>query len=158
VRVGLGYDVHRLKAGRRLVLGGVEIPSGEGLEGHSDADVLIHALMDAMLGAAALGDIGLHFPPSDPAFKDVSSLYLLQQVVEMLRATGYRVGNVDVMVIAERPRLAPHVYEIRDRLSHVLGVPVERVSVKATTNEGLGPEGRSEGISAQAIALVERIE
>jgi 2-C-methyl-D-erythritol 2,4-cyclodiphosphate synthase len=158
MRVGLGYDVHRLTEGRRLVLGGVEIPSAQGLDGHSDADVVVHALSDALLGAAALGDIGQHFPPSDPSFKDVSSLYLLHQVVGMLTTEGYRVVNVDVMVIAERPTLAPYVNQIRSGLAHVLQVPEQSVSVKATTNEGLGPEGRREGISAQAVALLERIE
>ena len=158
MRVGLGYDVHRLTAGRRLVLGGVEIPSAQGLDGHSDADVVVHALSDALLGAAALGDIGQHFPPSDPSFKNVSSLYLLHQVVGMLTTEGYRVVNVDVMVIAERPTLAPYVNQIRSGLAHVLEVPEQSVSVKATTNEGLGPEGRREGISAQAVALLERIE
>jgi 2-C-methyl-D-erythritol 2,4-cyclodiphosphate synthase len=158
MRVGLGYDVHRLTEGRRLVLGGVEIPSAQGLDGHSDADVVVHALSDALLGAAALGDIGQHFPPSDPSFKNVSSLYLLHQVVGMLTTEGYRVVNVDVMVIAERPTLAPYVNQIRSGLAHVLQVPEQSVSVKATTNEGLGPEGRREGISAQAVALLERIE
>jgi 2-C-methyl-D-erythritol 2,4-cyclodiphosphate synthase len=158
MRVGLGYDVHRLTEGRRLVLGGVEIPSAQGLDGHSDADVVVHALSDALLGAAALGDIGQHFPPSDPSFKNVSSLYLLRQVVGMLTTEGYRVVNVDVMVIAERPTLAPYVNQIRSGLAHVLQVPEQSVSVKATTNEGLGPEGRREGISAQAVALLERIE
>jgi 2-C-methyl-D-erythritol 2,4-cyclodiphosphate synthase len=158
MRVGLGYDVHRLTEGRRLVLGGVEIPSAQGLDGHSDADVVVHALSDALLGAAALGDIGQHFPPSDPSFKNVSSLYLLHQVVGMLTTEGYRVVNVDVMVIAERPTLAPYVNQIRSGLAHVLEVPEQSVSVKATTNEGLGPEGRREGISAQAVALLERIE
>lgn len=158
MRVGLGYDVHRLAEGRRLVIGGVEIPSDQGLDGHSDADVVVHALMDALLGAAALGDIGQHFPPSDEHFKDISSLYLLELVVGMLGAVGYRVGNVDVMVVAEGPRLSPYVDEMRSSLAGVLKVSMQSVNVKATTNEGLGPEGRSEGISAQAVVLLERDE
>jgi 2-C-methyl-D-erythritol 2,4-cyclodiphosphate synthase len=158
MRVGLGYDIHRLKLGRRLVLGGVEIPFMEGLEGHSDADVVVHAVIDALLGAAGLGDIGGHFPTSDPSFKDVSSVELLHQVVGIVHTAGYRIGNVDAMVVAERPRLAPYVAEMRSALAHVLRVTEEAVSVKATTNEGLGSEGRGEGISAQAVALLERVE
>jgi 2-C-methyl-D-erythritol 2,4-cyclodiphosphate synthase len=158
MRVGLGYDVHRLKIGRRLVLGGVEIPFMAGLEGHSDADVVVHAVIDALLGAAALGDIGQHFPTSDPSFTDISSVELLQQVVGIVRTAGYRVGNIDAMVVAERPRLAPYVNEMRSVLAQVLQVSEQAVSVKATTNEGLGPEGRGEGISAQAVALLERVE
>jgi 2-C-methyl-D-erythritol 2,4-cyclodiphosphate synthase len=153
--MGLGYDIHALKQGRRLILGGVEIVSPVGLDGHSDADVVVHALIDALLGAAALGDIGQHYPPSDESFRDISSMDLLREVVGMVNATGYRVGNVDVTVVAETPRLAPYVREMRDGLARVLGVQVECVSVKATTKEGLGPEGRGEGMSAQAIAALE---
>jgi 2-C-methyl-D-erythritol 2,4-cyclodiphosphate synthase len=156
-RVGLGYDIHALKQGRRLVLGGVEIASALGLDGHSDADVVVHALIDALLGAAGLGDLGRHFPPSDEAYRGVSSMDLLQQAVVLIHVAGYRVGNVDVTVVAERPRLAPHVQEMRTGLARVLGVPVQDVSVKATTNEGLGPEGRGEGMSAQAIAALEQL-
>lgn len=158
MRVGLGYDAHRFKQGRRLFLGGVEIASPLGLDGHSDADVVLHALMDALLGAAALGDIGQHFPPSDPTFKDASSSMLLRQVMDMLSAAGYRVRNVDVVVVAEQPRLSPHVNEIRTGLAATLCISLQAVSVKATTNEGLGPEGRGEGISAQAVCLLEEIE
>ena len=158
MRVGLGYDVHRLKIGLRLVLGGVEIPFTAGLEGHSDADVVVHAVIDALLGAAALGDIGQHFPNTDPNFKDVSSVELLHQVVGIVQAAGYRIGNIDAMVVAERPRLAPYIHEMRSVLATVLQVPEQAVSVKATTNEGLGLEGRGEGISAQAVALLERVE
>lgn len=155
MRVGIGYDIHRLKAGRQLWLGGVQIPFELGLEGHSDADVILHALMDALLGAAALGDIGQHFPPSDPAFKDVSSALLLRRVVEMLDTRGYRVGNVDVSVVAELPKLSPYVDDMRAKLANLLLVSKEDVSVKATTNEGLGPEGRGEGISAHAICALQ---
>jgi 2-C-methyl-D-erythritol 2,4-cyclodiphosphate synthase len=158
MRVGIGYDIHRLKEGRPLMLGGVQIASSLGLDGHSDADVVIHALMDALLGAAALGDIGQHFPPGDPAFKDVSSVLLLRQVTQMLRVNGYRVGNVDVTVIAEQPALAPYVNTIRAGLADVLGIALRDVGMKATTNEGLGPEGRGEGISAQAVAVLERLK
>lgn len=155
MRVGIGYDIHRLKAGRQLWLGGVQIPFELGLEGHSDADVILHALMDALLGAAALGDIGQRFPPSDPAFKDVSSALLLRRVVEMLDTRGYRVGNVDVSVVAELPKLSPYVDDMRAKLANLLLVSKEDVSVKATTNEGLGPEGRGEGISAHAICTLQ---
>jgi 2-C-methyl-D-erythritol 2,4-cyclodiphosphate synthase len=154
--VGLGYDIHALKRGRKLVLAGVEIPSAVGLDGHSDADVAVHALMDALLGAAALGDIGQHFPPTDPSFKDASSMDLLRRVSMLIGAAGYQVGNVDVMVVSEGPRLAPYIHEMRNQLAGVLKIPVGSVSVKATTNEGLGPEGRWEGVSAQAVALLER--
>jgi 2-C-methyl-D-erythritol 2,4-cyclodiphosphate synthase len=136
----------------------VEIPFAVGLEGHSDADVVVHAVIDALLGAAALGDIGQHFPNSDPSLKDASSIELLHQVVRIVRDAGYRVGNIDTMIIAESPKLAPYVPEIRRVLATVLKVSEQAVSVKATTNEGLGPEGRDEGISAQAVALIERVE
>lgn len=156
-RIGIGYDMHRLKAGRRLVLGGVEIPAPRGLDGHSDADVIVHAVMDALLGAAALGDIGQHFPPTDVTFVDVSSMSLLTEVVTKLEAAGYRIGNVDVMVVAEYPKIAPYLGAMRRGLADVLQVAENAVSVKATTNEGLGAEGRSEGISAQAVALLEAL-
>ena len=154
MRVGFGYDVHRYAPGRRLVLGGVAIPAPVGLLGHSDADVLTHALMDALLGAAALGDIGHHFPPSAARWRDADSLDLLRQVVGLLTAAGWRVGNVDATVVIEAPRLAPHVPAMRERLAAALGVPVSAVSVKATTNEGLGFVGRAEGAAAYAVALV----
>jgi 2-C-methyl-D-erythritol 2,4-cyclodiphosphate synthase len=138
LRIGFGYDVHRYAAGRRLVLGGVTIPAPVGLLGHSDADVLTHAIMDALLGAVALGDIGHHFPPSEARWKDADSLDLLQQVVARLAERGWRVGNVDATVVMERPRLAPHLAAMRDRLAAALGVGVDDVSIKATTNEGIG--------------------
>ena len=150
MRVGIGYDVHRLVPGRRLVLGGVEIPHEMGLEGHSDADVALHALCDALLGAAALGDIGQHFPPSDERWRGADSLELLRAVVAMLE--GYRVGNADLTIVAERPKLAPHVPAMCARIGAVLGT--DAVSVKATTNEGLGFLGRKEGIAALAVATI----
>jgi 2-C-methyl-D-erythritol 2,4-cyclodiphosphate synthase len=156
MRVGIGYDIHRLAVGRKLWLGGVEIPASAGLEGHSDADVVLHALMDALLGAAALGDIGHHFPPDDERYRGAASLELLARVRDLIAAEGYEVGNVDVVVVAESPRIAPHVPEMRRRIASVLGVPAEAVGIKATTNEGVGPEGRLEAISAQAVAMVRR--
>ena len=154
VRAGIGYDVHPFAPGRRLVLGGVEIPSEMGLEGHSDADVLLHALMDALLGALALGDIGHHFPNTDARYKDVSSLLLLREVMELVFARGYRVGNVDCTVIAETPRLAPFVSSMREVIAKELCCGAESVSIKATTNEGLGFVGRKEGIAAMAVAVL----
>ena len=153
-RTGNGYDVHRLAAGRRLVLGGVEIPFELGLEGHSDADVILHAAMDALLGAVALGDIGHHFPPGDDRYRGASSLDLLAKVMELLRSAGAQVVNLDCMVIAERPKLAPHVPLMREKIAATLGLGLSRVSVKATTNERLGFAGRGEGIAALATALV----
>lgn len=153
-RVGIGYDIHRLVAGRPLVLGGVRVASDVGLLGHSDADVLAHAVMDALLGAAALGDIGRHFPPSDPAFRDADSMELLARVVRLLRDRGWHPWNVDATVVAERPRLAPHIEEMRARIAAAAGLDVGAVSVKATTNEGLGSEGRGEGMSALAVATI----
>lgn len=154
MRVGVGYDVHRLAAGRRLVLGGVEIASPLGLLGHSDADVLTHAIMDALLGAAALGDIGQHFPPSDEQWRDADSLALLARVTALLVERGWRVGNVDATVVLERPKLAPHVPAMRARLAEAMGVTPAGVSVKATTNEGMGFIGREEGAAAHAVALI----
>ncbi|MGC8874272.1 MAG: 2-C-methyl-D-erythritol 2,4-cyclodiphosphate synthase [Chloroflexia bacterium] len=155
-RVGLGYDVHRLRAGRRLVLGGVEIPYGRGLVGHSDGDVVTHALMDALLGAAGLGDIGVHFPPEDPAFKDADSLVLLEEVMRRLGKAGWRPQQVSIVLVAERPRLSAYVAEMRRRLAGVLGVPADAVGIQVTTNEGLGALGRQEGMAAWATALVRR--
>ncbi len=155
-RVGTGYDVHRLVPGRRLVLGGVVIPHPLGLAGHSDADVLLHALKDALLGAAGLGDIGRHFPDNDPAFKDISSLVLLKQVAEALHRAGWRVNNVDVTAIAEAPKLAPFVEEMAGNIARALGMPRAAVNVKATTTEKLGFTGRGEGIAAQAVASIVR--
>lgn len=153
-RIGHGYDVHRLAEGRRLVLGGVEIPFEKGLLGHSDADVLLHALMDALLGAAALGDIGRLFPDSDPAYEGADSRALLREVARRLAEAGFAVGNVDVTLIAQRPKAAPYVERMRRNISADLGIPVERVSVKATTEERLGFTGAGEGMAAHAVALI----
>lgn len=153
--VGFGYDVHRLVEGRPLVLGGVTVPYSKGLEGHSDADVIIHALMDALLGAAGLRDIGFYFPPSDPAYAGADSLKLLGRVVELLAAEGYRPVNADITLLAERPKIAPHVEAMRAKLSGALGVAERRVGVKATTNEGLGFVGEGQGMAAYAVALIE---
>ena len=155
VRIGHGYDVHRLVEGRKLILGGVEIPYERGLLGHSDADVLTHAVMDALLGACALGDIGHLFPDSDPVFAGADSLRLLDEVVSRLHAQGFRVGNVDATVLAQAPKLAPHLPAIRRNLADRLQVPLSRVSVKATTEEGLGFTGAGEGMAAHAVCLVE---
>ena len=154
--MGIGVDFHRLVRGRRLFLGGVEIPFQLGLAGHSDADVLLHAICDALLGAAALGDIGRHFPPGDPAYKDISSLELLARVRELLAEGGYLPLQLDSVVIAEAPKLAPYIGEMRGRIAEALGLPVGAVSVKATTSEGLGPMGRGEGIAAWAVALIRK--
>ena len=154
--MGIGVDFHRLVRGRRLFLGGVEIPFQLGLAGHSDADVLIHAICDALLGAAGLGDIGHHFPPGDPAYKDISSLELLARVRELLAEGGYLPLQLDSVVIAEAPKLAPYIGEMRGRIAEALGLPVGAVSVKATTSEGLGPMGRGEGIAAWAVALIRK--
>ncbi|MBI4551389.1 MAG: 2-C-methyl-D-erythritol 2,4-cyclodiphosphate synthase [Candidatus Latescibacteria bacterium] len=153
-RVGFGYDVHALAPGRALILGGVEIPFERGLLGHSDADVLAHAIGDALLGAAALGDLGHHFPDTDEQYRGMSSLTLLSQIVGLLRDAGLAVANVDATVVAQRPRLASHVPAMRASLSAALGLPADRVSVKATTTEGLGFPGREEGLAAYAVALV----
>jgi len=157
-RIGIGYDLHRLVEGRKLVLGGVEIPFDKGLLGHSDSDVLTHAICDALLGAAALGDIGTHFPDSDPRWSGASSLNLLTQVVELLAGHGFGVTNTDATVITERPKLKDHIDAIREKLASILNIPVERVSVKAKTNEGLDSVGRNEAIAAQAIVLIHRKE
>ena len=156
VRIGQGYDVHRLTAGRKLILGGVEVPFERGLLGHSDADVLTHAIMDALLGAAGLGDIGQHFPDSDNAYAGADSLRLLAAVMEKLEAAGWQVGNVDATVIAQRPKLAGYLPRMRQNLAQVLGVPPGQVNIKATTEEGLGFTGAGEGIAAQAVALLTR--
>ncbi|MEA2198450.1 MAG: 2-C-methyl-D-erythritol 2,4-cyclodiphosphate synthase [Solirubrobacteraceae bacterium] len=152
---GIGYDCHQFAAGRRLVLGGVEIPYDRGLAGHSDADVLVHAIIDALLGAVAMGDIGDHFPDTDERYRDASSIDLLREVVGRLAARGLAIGNVDATVVMERPKLAPARAEIRASLAAALGLPVERVSVKATRGEGMGFVGREEGVAALAVATVE---
>jgi len=154
-RVGIGYDVHRLVAGRPLVLGGVRFDSPRGLDGHSDADVLAHAIGDAVLGAVSLGDLGAHFPPGDPRWKDVSSLDLLRRIHDLLATRGARVVNVDATVVAETPRVLPMREQMCANLAQALGIEIGAVSVKATTNEGLGAVGRAEGIAAWAVALVE---
>jgi len=154
MRIGHGYDAHRFAPGRRLVLGGVEIPHAQGLAAHSDGDVLIHALCDALLGAAGLGDLGRHFPDGDPSFAGIDSRMLLRRVAEQVRAAGFRVVNVDLTAIAQAPRLKPHVEQMRGRLAHDLDLPVAGVNVKATTTEGMGFAGRGEGIAAHAVALL----
>jgi len=156
IRIGNGYDIHQLGAGRPLILGGVNIPHKLGLLGHSDADVLTHAIMDAMLGALSLGDIGHYFPPSDPQWAGADSLVLLKQVNQLIVDRDWQVGNVDSVVVAERPKLKPHISQMRDRLSTVLAVKPEQIGIKATTNEKLGPVGREEGIAAYAVVLLEK--
>ncbi|OUN08012.1 2-C-methyl-D-erythritol 2,4-cyclodiphosphate synthase [Flavonifractor sp. An92] len=157
MRIGHGYDVHRLTEGRALILGGVDIPYEKGLLGHSDADVLTHAVMDALLGAAGLWDIGHAFPDTDPAYKGADSLVLLDRVMEMLRAKGLRVGNVDATILAQRPKLAPHIPQMRENLAQRMGISPDRVNVKATTEEGLGFTSSGEGMAAHAVALLEEI-
>lgn len=157
LRIGHGYDVHRLTEGRRLILGGVEVPYEKGLLGHSDADVLTHAVMDALLGAAALGDIGKLFPNTDAAYAGISSILLLERVAERLREAGYAVVNLDATVLAQAPKLAPYRERMRENLAHVLALDASRVSVKATTEEGLGFTGEGLGIAAHAVALLEKI-
>ena len=154
MRIGHGYDVHRLVEGRKLILGGVYIPWEKGLLGHSDADVLLHALMDALLGAAALGDIGKHFPDTDEQYRGADSMALLRHVCRILSEQGYTVGNVDCTVLAQRPKLAPHIQQMRENIAAALSVSVDRVSVKATTEEGLGFTGEGLGIAAHAVALI----
>ena len=155
-RVGIGHDIHRLIEGRKLILGGVEIPFEKGLMGHSDADVLTHAVCDALLGAAALGDIGTHFPDSDQRFAGASSLELLGKVMEMVGESGFAVSNIDSVILAERPRLAPYIQTIRKRLAAVMSIEVDQISVKAKTGEGLDSVGRGEAIVAQVVALLTR--
>lgn len=155
MRVGIGYDVHPLTAGRRLVLGGIDIPFAKGLNGWSDADALTHAIIDALLGAAALGDIGTHFPPGETQYQGISSLVLLERIRDMLAENGWRIVNIDATVIAESPRLSEFIDRMRQQLSRTLGIDVSQVSVKASTSNGLGFVGRGEGIAAYAVALVE---
>jgi 2-C-methyl-D-erythritol 2,4-cyclodiphosphate synthase len=157
LRIGFGYDVHRLVQGRPLILGGLKIPFGKGLLGHSDADVLTHAVMDAILGALGKGDIGRHFPDSDPIYKGANSLSLLKEVVEILHGEGYRVNNLDATIVAQEPKLTTYLEEMGKQLSHVLGVEPGSVNVKATTSEGLGFCGRGEGLSAFAVVTVKRV-
>lgn len=154
IRIGNGYDIHQLSPNRRLILGGVEIPHELGLLGHSDADVLTHAIMDAMLGALSLGDIGLYFPPTDPQWKGADSLILLDKVNQLIQEKGWHLGNIDSVVVAERPKLKPHISAMRDRIAGVLQIPPDRIGIKATTNEKLDSVGREEGICAYAVALL----
>ena len=158
MRIGMGYDVHKLTEGRDLFLGGVKIPWEKGLLGHSDADVLIHAVMDALLGAAALGDIGKHFPDTDPAYKGISSLLLMEHVAGLLREHGYQVGNIDATIIAQKPKMAPHIPQMRINMARALGIRESQLNIKATTEEGLGFTGRGEGIASQAVCLLEETE
>jgi len=155
MRIGQGFDVHRLVPGRRLVLGGVEIPYELGLLGHSDADVLLHAVMDALLGAIGAGDIGGHFPDHDPKYKDSDSAVLLRQVLAMVKEKGFRIENIDATVIAERPKLASHIPRMKERIAGLAGIEISQVNIKATTTEGLGFTGRNEGIAALAVVLLE---
>lgn len=155
MRFGIGYDVHRLVEGRALILGGVLIPCEMGLEGHSDADVLIHAIMDALLGAAALGDIGRHFPDTDPRYKGISSVLLLERVKESVSEAGFKINNIDSIIVAQKPKLAPFINEMTSILARALKVPTGQVNIKATTTEGLGFTGTGEGIAAYAIASLE---
>ena len=157
MRIGNGYDVHKLVEGRKLILGGVDVPYEKGLLGHSDADVLIHAIMDALLGACALGDIGKLFPDSDAEFRDISSILLLKKVAEVLKRENYTIINIDSIVAAQKPKLAPYIQEMRSNIANALEIPVDCVSVKATTTEHLGFEGRGEGISSYAACLLENI-
>ena len=154
MRVGMGYDVHRLTVGRKLIMGGVEIPYEKGLLGHSDADVLVHAVMDALLGAAALGDIGKHFPDTDPEYEGVSSIRLLEYVGRILEENGYVIENIDATIIAQRPKMRPYIDQMRENMAEALGIETNQVSVKATTEEGLGFTGSGEGISSQAVCLL----
>ena len=156
-RFGMGYDVHRLVEGRKLILGGVDVPYEKGLLGHSDADVLLHAVSDALLGAAALGDIGKHFPDTDERFRGADSGKLLEEVVRLVRAEGYAIGNVDACVVAQAPKLLPYIQEMRENIARMLNVAVSDVNVKATTEERLGFTGSGEGMSAYAVAGIERI-
>lgn len=154
MRIGHGYDVHRLVEGHALILGGVEVPHCMGLLGHSDADVLTHAVMDALLGAAGLWDIGHAFPDTDPAYQGISSLLLLEQVMQMLKAKGFTVGNIDATILAQKPKLAPYIPQMRKNLAQIMGIEESNVNVKATTEESLGFTGKEEGMAAHAVALI----
>ena len=156
MRIGMGYDVHRLTEDRKLILGGVYIPYEKGLLGHSDADVLLHAIMDALLGAAALGDIGKHFPDTDPAYKGISSVELLKHVGGLLAEHGYRIGNIDATIIAQRPKMAPHIQAMRENTAKALNIDVDQINIKATTEEGLGFTGEGLGIASNAICMIEK--
>lgn len=157
MRIGHGYDVHKLVGGRKCIIGGVDIPSDVGLLGHSDADVLLHAVCDALLGAAALGDIGKHFPPNDDAFKDADSRLLLKKVLKLIKNAGYTVGNIDATIVAQKPKMATYIDEMRKNIANDLGVDISFVSVKATTEEGLGFTGEGLGISAHAVCIIKEL-
>lgn len=154
IRIGNGYDIHRLIAGRPLILGGVDIPHSLGLLGHSDADVLTHAIMDALLGALSLGDIGHYFPPSDPQWSGANSIMLLEQVMSIIQSQGWQIGNIDSTIVAEQPKLKPHLKSMRSSLATAMALEMDQISIKATTNEKLGPSGREEGICAYAVVLL----
>lgn len=158
MRVGMGYDVHKLVEGRKLIIGGVDIPYEKGLLGHSDADVLVHAIMDALLGAAALGDIGKHFPDTDEEYKGADSLVLLEKVGKLLDKENYLIGNIDATIIAQKPKMLPHIMSMRENISSRLGIDISQVNIKATTEEGLGFTGEGLGISSQAICLLETVD
>ncbi|KLE17133.1 2-C-methyl-D-erythritol 2,4-cyclodiphosphate synthase [Clostridium sp. C8] len=155
MRIGLGYDVHRLVEGRDLIIGGVNIPYEKGLLGHSDADVLLHAIMDSLLGASALGDIGKHFPDTDPRFKGISSIKLLEEVGKLLSVNGYSINNIDATIIAQKPKMAPFIQQMRENIANALNINLNQINVKATTEEGLGFTGNGEGISSQSICLLQ---
>ncbi len=155
MRIGHGYDVHKLSQDRKLIIGGVEIPFEAGLLGHSDADVLLHAVCDSLLGAAALGDIGKHFPDTDPAYKNINSLFLLKKVGELISEGGYKICNIDATIIAQSPKMSPYIQKMRENIAEALNIDVSLVSVKATTEEGLGFSGRKEGISAHSVCLID---
>lgn len=154
LRAGIGYDVHKLTYGRKLILGGVDIPFEKGLLGHSDADVLLHAISDALLGAASLGDIGRHFPDNDPSYKDIDSMILLKKVAKLLNDKGYEISNIDATVVCQRPKLAPYIDQMRSNISEALGLDADDINIKATTTEAMGFEGRGEGISSHAVCLI----
>ena len=154
MRIGAGYDVHRLVSDRKLVLGGIRIPFEKGLEGHSDADAVLHSICDALLGAAGLGDIGLHFPDTDPSYKDIDSAVLLRRVCEAIEKKSLAVRNIDITIFAQEPKISPYREEMEKRIAEILGIEADRVNVKATTTEGLGPFGRGEGIAAASVALL----
>ncbi|OGH99990.1 MAG: 2-C-methyl-D-erythritol 2,4-cyclodiphosphate synthase [Candidatus Melainabacteria bacterium GWF2_32_7] len=156
-RVGNGYDIHKLVEGRKLILGGIEIPYHLGLLGHSDADILTHSIMDAMLGAVSIGDIGRYFPPSDPVYKDIDSLELLKKVKYLVEAENYKINNIDTVIQAERPKLAGYIFLIKEKLAEVLEIDVDQISVKATTMEGMGPVGEGKAIAAHAVILLEKM-
>ncbi|MDR7857800.1 2-C-methyl-D-erythritol 2,4-cyclodiphosphate synthase [Tissierella sp.] len=156
MRIGLGYDVHQLVDDRKLIIGGIDIPFEKGLLGHSDADVLVHAIMDSILGALGLGDIGKHFPDTDNKYKDISSIYLLSQVNILMNEMGYNIGNIDATIVAQRPKMAPHIEDMRNIIGETLNTAIENINIKATTTEWLGFEGREEGISSYSVCLLEK--